>query len=195
MQGKLANAIKDQLSAEDLKLIKSYNFLTLKTFVYALNVSQDDIANADVIKAEYEEKLQAQVAIVCVKLEAEMMEMETDEKLEFLAEMLGLEVKQIPTLDGLIALAFKTLGLMYYFTTGEKETRAWTIPVGSTAPQAAGAIHTDFEKGFIKAEVVGYEPLLAAGSRAKVREKGQLRLEGKSYIVQDGDVMIFKFNV
>ena len=187
--------IKDQLSLEDLKLIKSYNFLTLKSFVYALNVSQDDIGRAEEIKKEFETKLNAPVAVVCVKLEAEMMEMENQEKLEFIAEMCGVEATKIPTLDDLIALAFKTLGLMYYFTTGEKETRAWTIPVNSTAPQAAGAIHTDFERGFIKAEVVSYDALIAAGSRGKAREKGVLRLEGKSYIVQDGDVMVFKFNV
>lgn len=92
-------------------------------------------------------------------------------------------------------MAFKQLGLMYYFTTGEKETRAWTIPLESTAPQAAGAIHSDFEKGFIKAEVIATEKLLEAGSRSKAKEKGLIRLEGKEYIVQDGDVIVFKFNV
>ena len=191
----LAHVLKDQFSVEDLKLIKSYNFLTLKPFIYALNVAQDDLAQAEVLKTELEEKLQAPVAIVCVKLEAEMMEMETEEKVAFLAEMLSLDSGKIPTLDGLIGLAFRTLGLMYYFTTGEKETRAWTIPLGSTAPQAAGAIHSDFERGFIKAEVVGYADLINCGSWVKAREKWLLRLEGKNYIVQDGDVMVFKFNV
>lgn len=195
LEGKLAHTIKDQFSVDDLKLIKSYNFLTLKSFIYALNISQDDIANAQALKEEFSAKLQAPVAVVCVKIEQEMMEMSTSEKLDFLAEMYSLEHTSIPTLDDLISLAFKTLGLMYYFTTGEKETKAWTIPLNSTAPQAAGAIHSDFERGFIKAEVVSYVELLSTGSRGKAREKGVLRLEGKNYIVQDGDVMIFKFNV
>lgn len=195
MSGNLAHTIRDQLSDEDLKLIKSYNFLTLKPFVYALNIAQDDIPQAESIKIEFEEKLQAPVAVVCVKIEEEMMEMSNEEKLEFISELVSVETSRIPTLDGLITLAFNTLGLMYYFTTGEKETRAWTIPLNSTAPQAAWAIHSDFERGFIKAEVVSYENLLSVGSRSKAREKWVLRLEGKSYIVQDGDVMVFKFNV
>lgn len=195
LDGKLAHTIRNQLSLEELKLIKSYNFLTMKPFIYALNVAQDDLAKAEELKAEFSAKLAAPVAIVCVKIEEEMMEMTTAEKVDFLAEMLAIEHTKIPTLDDLIGLAFKTLGLMYYFTTGEKETKAWTIPMGSTAPQAAGAIHSDFERGFIKAEVVGYADLLTAGSWSKTREKGLLRLEGKNYIVQDGDVMIFKFNV
>lgn len=194
--GQLANTIRDAFSAEELKLIKSYNFLTLKPFVYALNVAQEDICNAEALKAEYEAKLNAPVAIVCVKLESEMMSFSNEERAEFLTEMLEIQGgAHIPTLDDLIALAFKQLGLMYYFTTGEKETRAWTIPVDSTAPQAAGAIHTDFERGFIKAEVISTEKLLEAGSRSKAKEKGRIRLEGKDYIVQDGDVIVFKFNV
>lgn len=137
LEGKLAHTIKDQFSADDLKLLKSYNFLTFKSFIYALNISQDDIANAQSLKEEFSAKLQAPVAVVCVKIEQEMMEMSTPEKLDFLAEMYAMEHANIPTLDNLISLAFKTLGLMYYFTTGEKETKAWTIPIGSTAPQAA----------------------------------------------------------
>jgi GTP-binding protein YchF len=195
LEGKLAHTIRDQLSAEDLKLIKSYNFLTLKPFIYTLNIAPDDITNAETLKAQFETQLQAPVAVVCVKIEEEMMEMTTREKVDFLAEMLAVEHTKIPTLDDLITLAFKTLGLMYYFTTGEKETKAWTIPIGSTAPQAAGAIHSDFERGFIKAEVVSYTDLVTATTWTKAREKGFLRLEGKNYIVQDGDVMMFKFNV
>ncbi len=196
LEGKLANSLREELSEEEKKLIKSYNFLTLKPFVYALNISQEDLEHAENLKKEFEEKLQAPVAIVCVKLEAEMMDLSNEEKAEFLTELLELQPEiRIPTLDDLIGLAFKQLGLMYYFTTGEKETRAWTIPLDSTAPQAAGAIHTDFERGFIKAEVINTEKLLEAGSRAKAKEKGRIRLEGKEYIVQDGDVMIFKFNV
>lgn len=195
LEGRLANTLREEL-AEELKLIRSYNFLTLKPFVYALNISQEDIQNAEALKKEFEEKLQAPVAIVCVKIESEMMELSNEEKSEFLTELLELQQgAKIPTLDDLISLAFKQLGLMYYFTTGEKETKAWTIPLNSTAPQAAWAIHSDFERGFIKAEVINTEKLLESGSWAKAREKGLLRLEGKDYIVQDGDVMIFKFNV
>jgi len=195
MDWKLAHTVRDQFSAEDLKVLKSYNFLTLKPFIYALNVSQDDLVNAEAIKAEYSEKLHAPVAVVCVKIEEEMMNMSTEEKQEFMAEMLETQASQIPTLDDLIWLAFNTLWLMYYFTTWEKETKAWTIPQWSTAPQAAWAIHSDFERWFIKAEVVWYNDLVECGSRAKAREKWLLRLEWKSYIVQDWDVMIFKFNV
>ena len=137
-EGKLANSLRKELSDEELKLIKSYNFLTLKPFVYALNISQEDIQNAEALKNEFEEKLQAPVAIVCVKIESEMMELSNEEKSEFLTELLELQQGvRIPTLDDLIALAFQQLGLMYYFTTGEKETKAWTIPLDSTAPQAA----------------------------------------------------------
>ena len=162
-RGELANTIRSELNAEDLKLIRSYNFLTLKPFVYALNIAQEDLANADALKAEYEAKLNAPVAIVCVKLESEMMEFSAEERAEFINELLEISgEKKIPTLDDLISLAFNQLGLMYYFTTGEKETRAWTIPLNSTAPQAAGAIHSDFERGFIKAEVISTEKLLEA---------------------------------
>ena len=161
-----------------MKLIRSYNFLTLKPFVYALNIAQEDLANAEALKAEYEVKLNAPVAIVCVKLESEMMEFSPEERAEFINELLEISgEKKIPTLDDLISLAFNQLGLMYYFTTGEKETRAWTIPLNSTAPQAAGAIHSDFERGFIKAEVISTEKLLESGSRSAARDKGQIRLE------------------
>ena len=193
MEGKLANTL--QLSPEEIKLVKSYNFLTLKPIIYALNIAQEDIKNSEALKTEFEQKLNAPVAIICVKIEEEMMSMTTPEKINFLAELLEIENHKIPTLDDAILLAFNTLGLIYYFTTGEKESKARTIPLNSTAPQAAGAIHSDFERGFIKADVVSYDDLIAAGSRAKAREKGLLRQEGKSYIVKDGDVMIFKFNV
>ena len=196
LEGKLANTIRDELSDDDLKLIKSYNFLTLKPFIYALNISQEDIKNSEALKNEFEKKFNAPVAIVCVKLESEMMNFTNEEREEFLQELLEIQPDtKIPTLDDLISLAFNQLGLMYYFTTGEKETKAWTIPQGSTAPQAAGAIHSDFERGFIKAEVINTDVLLETGSWSKAREKWLLRLEWKDYIVQDWDVMIFKFNV
>ena len=191
LEWQLANTIRDEL-----KLIKSYNFLTLKPFIYALNISQEDIPNSESLKAEFEKKFNAPVAIVCVKLEAEMMNFTNEERDEFLQELLEIKPdSKIPTLDDLISLAFNQLWLMYYFTTWEKETKAWTIPQGSTAPQAAWAIHSDFERGFIKAEVINTDVLLESWSWAKAREKWLLRLEGKDYIVQDWDVMIFKFNV
>ena len=196
LEGKLANSIRDELSEEDLKLIKSYNFLTLKPFIYALNISQEDIVHAEQLKKEFEEKFNAPVAIVCVKLESEMMSFSNEERAEFLQELLEIhDWGTIPTLDDLIGLAFNQLWLMYYFTTWEKETKAWTIPIDSTAPHAAWAIHSDFERGFIKAEVINTEKLLEVWSWAKAREKWLLRLEWKDYIVQDWDVMIFKFNV
>lgn len=195
-EGKIAHIVKWDLTAEQWKLVKPYNFLTMKPFIYAINVSQEDIVDAESIKKEFEEKLHSPVAIVCAKLESEMMDFEWEERDEFIKELLEIEhIDNIPTLDDLISLAYNTLWLMYYFTTWEKESRAWAIPIGSTAPQAAWAIHTDFERGFIKAEVVKYKDLLEQWNWNKAKEKGLVKLEGKDYIVQDWDVMIFKFNV
>ncbi len=196
IQGKIAHNIKDKLTKDDEKLIKSYNFLTTKPIIYAINIGQDDIPYAHEIQNEFMVKLQAPVCIVCAKLESEMMDMGDTEKDEFIRELVSVDkVAHIPTLNDLIKLGFEKVGLMYYFTTGEKETRSWTTPIGSTAPQAAAAIHTDFEKGFIKAEVVKYDDLMVSGSWVKAKEKGLVKLEGKEYIVQDGDCIIFKFNV
>ena len=193
---KMANTVKSDLIPEQLSLIKSYNFLTLKSFVYAINISQEDLWNARQIQKEFEEKLDSPVAIVCAKLESEIMELEWEEKQEFIKELLSInDMEYIPTLDDLISLAYNRVGLMYYFTTGEKESRAWAIPIDSTAPQAAWAIHSDFEKWFIKAEVLKYENLIAHGSWNAAKEKWLVKLEWKDYIVQDGDIMIFKFNV
>ncbi|MFZ2151352.1 MAG: redox-regulated ATPase YchF [Candidatus Absconditicoccaceae bacterium] len=195
-QGKIAYSLRQDLSDEEMKLIKPYNFLTLKPFIYAINVSQEDLAMAHHITDEFILKLQSPVSVVSAKLESEMMDMSNQEKQEFITELLEIDkITHIPTLDDLISIAFNKVGLMYYFTTGEKETKAWTIPLDSTAPQAAGAIHSDFERGFIKADVVKYSDLLTVGSRSKARESGLLKMQGKDYIVQDGDVMIFKFNV
>ena len=130
-------------------------------------------------------------APACAAIEAEIAQLDADDRREFLAD-LGLEE---PGLDRVIRAAYQLLGLMTYFTAGEKEVRAWTIPVGSSAPQAAAVIHTDFEKGFIRAEVISYDDYIRYGSEAKVREAGKMRVEGKEYIVQDGDVMHFRFNV
>jgi ribosome-binding ATPase YchF (GTP1/OBG family) len=133
--------------------------------------------------------------VVCAKFEADMMWLSDEEREMFVEEMKwGNDIK-IPTLDDLISLAFDTVGLMYYFTTGEKETRAWTIKKWWTAPQAAGVIHGDFERGFIRAEAVTYEKFVEAGGRSGAREKWYLRSEGKDYVVQDGDVLLFRFNV
>lgn len=148
------------------------------------------MADAHAIQAEFTEKLGKPTAVVCARLEAEMIEMDAEER-EILLEEHG----DIPTLDDLIVLAFDTVGLMYYFTTGKKETRARTVKKGSTAPQAAAAIHQDFERGFIKAEVVNYDDLIAAGGWNESKEAGKLKLQGKDYIVQDGDVIVFKFSV
>lgn len=187
--------IFSQLSDDELSAIRSYNFLTAKQFIYVINIGQDDVPEAQHIKQEFEVKLWAPVAVVCAALESEMMEFSDGEKQEYL-EMLveKTQLSQIPTLDDLIGLAYKTLGMMYYFTTWEKETRAWSIPIWSTAPQAAWAIHTDFERGFIKAEVVNYTDFVETGGRTPAKEAGKLRLQGRDYVVQDADIIVFKFN-
>lgn len=193
---KLIYDIRETLTQEEKESIKSYNFLTDKSFIYIVNVGQDDLHRFHEIKEEFENKLHKPVAIVCAVLESEMMTLSPSERKEFLEMMIEkVDVDAIPTLDDMIALAFGKLGLMYYFTTGEKESRAWTIPIWSTAPQAAWVIHTDFERGFIKAEVVSYTNFVECGSWAKAKEKWLLKLQGKDYIVQDGDVIVFKFNV
>lgn len=194
-KGKMIHDLIHDWTHEQKTLIKPYNFLTAKPLLYALNISQHQLCNSQTIKEEFEQKLGKKVIIVCAKMESEMMEFTSEERAEFLNDIQLGTHHPLPTLDDLIKAAFDELGLIYYFTTGEKETRAWTIPKWSTAPQAAGAIHTDFEKWFIKAEVVHYTDFVEAGSRSKAREMGTLRLEGKEYIVQDGDVITFRFNV
>lgn len=190
MAGQAVYSIYHELSEEEKMLIKPYNLLTNKPFIYAVNVWIDDFNSIEKIQKEYAEKLQAPVAIVCAKLESEMLGFSAPEREEYLQGEFW--DTQMPVLDDLIALAYDAVWLMYYFTTGEKETRAWTIEKNSTAPVAAWAIHTDFQKKFIKAEVVSYDHFVEAGSRGVAREKWFLRLEGKEYIVQEGDVIIFK---
>jgi len=147
IEGKIAHNIKEKLTKDDEKLIKSYNFLTTKPIIYAINIGQDDIPFAHEIAQEFMVKLQSPVAIVCAKLESEMMDMSDEDRDEFIRELVSIDkVAHIPTLNDLIKLSFEKVGLMYYFTTGEDETKSRTIPIASTAPQAAGAIHTDFEK-------------------------------------------------
>jgi len=195
-EGKMAHILLDELSSDEIKMLKAYNLLTIKPVIYALNIGQEDIPQSKEIHALLSQKLTAPVAIVCAKIESELMDLEEEEKQAFISELLEIDqVDHIPRLGDLIALAFQTVGLMYYFTTWEKETKAWTVKVSSTAPQAAWVIHGDFERGFIKAEVVSYDQLIEAWSWSQAKAKGQVRLEGKDYIVQDGDVMIFKFNV
>ena len=173
------------------------NLLTNKPVIYAANVSEDDLAD-DGASNEYVQKVrtyaaehQSEVFVICAEIEAEISELDDDEKQEFL-EDLGLTESG---LDKLIEASYRTLGLMSFLTAGEDETRAWTIKMGTRAPQAAGKIHTDFERGFIKAEVVNYQDLLDCGSYSGAREKGLVRMEGKDYIVKDGDVILFRFNV
>ena len=195
MSGKLAIDLDADLSHEERDWIKWYNLLTYKPFIYTINIEQSDLIHADSLQAEYQSKLHKPVSIVSAKLESEIIDFSSAEKSEYISSLRNEPVWHIPTLDDTIKLWFETLGLMYYFTTGDKETRAWTIAQWSTAPIAAWAIHTDFTKGFIKAEVVNYEKFVQAGSWIKAKEAWFVKLEGKDYIVQDGDIIIFRFNV
>lgn len=191
LEGHLACTLP--LSEDEKMLIKPYHLLTMKPFIYAANISEDALADVRIedIRAELGLPNTLPVLPISAKLEAELLDLSVEEKTEFL-EALGIEKTG---LDTMISVAYETLGLMYYFTAGEKEVRAWTIHKGWKAPQAAGVIHTDFEKGFIKADVVAWKDLVELGGWSKARETGKVRLEGKEYMVQDGDVMLFKFNV
>jgi GTP-binding protein YchF len=184
------------LSGDELALVKSFGFLTLKPMLLVGNIAEADIADPGA-NPHYASLLQAAAGRgcpalpVCSRLEADIQELGADERPLFLAEA-GLEE---PGLDRLIHASFRLLGLQTYFTAGPKEVRAWTIPVGATAPQAAGVIHTDFEKGFIRAQVISYEDYLLLNGEQGAREAGRMRSEGKDYLVQDGDVVHFLFNV
>ena len=194
--GKLAITFETD-DEDEQAWLASYNLLTGKPVIFAANVSEDDLAD-DGASNDYVQKVRqyaqetgSGVFVICAKIEEEISELDDDEKGMFL-EDLGLKESG---LDKLIAASYELLGLMSFLTAGEKETRAWTIKIGTKAPQAAGKIHTDFERGFIKAEVVNYKDLLECGSLAAAREKGLVRMEGKEYVVQDGDVILFRFNV
>lgn len=181
---------------EELRLIYLYNLLTSKPILYAANISEDDIGSESENKAlqaliKHAETEGSEVITVCGKVESEISELENEEKQMFLEE-LGLKESG---LDKLIKASYKLLGLISFLTAGEKEVRAWTIKIGWKAPQAAGRIHTDFEKGFIKAAIVHYDTLVECGSLVAAKEKGLLRLEGKDYVMNDGDVVEFRFNV
>ncbi|GIO35287.1 ribosome-binding ATPase YchF [Paenibacillus antibioticophila] len=185
-----------ELSDEEKVIVRDLHLLTLKPVLYAANVAEDGVTDADNNPyvqqvREFAAAEQAEVVPISAKVEAEIAELEGEDKAMFLEE-LGLSASG---LDRLIQAAYRLLGLYTYFTAGVQEVRAWTIRKGTKAPAAAGVIHSDFERGFIRAEVVSYDDLVAAGSMNAARERGQLRLEGKEYVVQDGDVMHFRFNV
>ena len=195
-EGQLAITLETENEDEDAWLA-TYNLLTAKPVIYAANVAEDDIAddgaNNQYVQAvrEYAAKQNSEGFVICAQIEAEISELDEDERKMFL-EDLGLTESG---LEKLVRASYHLLGLMSFLTAGEDETRAWTIKIGTKAPQAAGKIHTDFERGFIKAEVVNYQDLLDCGSYAGAREKGLVRMEGKEYVVQDGDVILFRFNV
>ena len=195
-EGQLAITLETENEDEDAWLA-TYNLLTAKPVIYAANVAEDDIAddgaNNQYVQAvrEYAAKQNSEVFVICAQIEEEISELDEDERKMFL-EDLGLTESG---LEKLVRASYHLLGLMSFLTAGEDETRAWTIKIGTKAPQAAGKIHTDFERGFIKAEVVNYQDLLDCGSYAGARENGLVRMEGKEYVVQDGDVILFRFNV
>ncbi|MHA4964800.1 redox-regulated ATPase YchF [Bacillus subtilis] len=185
-----------EFTEEQQKLVKQLHLLTSKPILYVANVSEDEVAdpsgNENVAKIrEYAAGENAEVIVVCAKIESEIAELEGEEKQMFLEE-LGI---QESGLDQLIKASYSLLGLATYFTAGEQEVRAWTFKKGMKAPECAGIIHSDFERGFIRAETVAYEDLLAGGGMAGAKEAGKVRLEGKEYVVQDGDVIHFRFNI
>ena len=194
--GKLAKTF--ELEDEDEEnWFKEYNLLTAKPVIYAANVAEGDLADDGAENVFVQEvrnnaaKEKCEVFVICAQIEQEIAELDEEEKAMFLEE-LGLKESG---LEKLIKASYSLLGLISYLTSGEDETRAWTIKQGTKAPQAAGKIHSDFERGFIRAEVVNYQDLLDCGSLAAAKEKGLVGLEGKEYIVKDGDVILFRFNV
>lgn len=194
-EGKPARSL--ELSDEEEKIIKNFALLTLKPVIYVANVSEEDAHNNgqdnEMVKKvkEMAEKSNDETVVISCEIESEISELSEDEKQLFLKD-LGLDESG---LDKLIKSSYKLLGLISFLTTGEMESRAWTIKKGTKAPGAAGKIHTDMERGFIKADIISYEDLVSQGSMVAAREKGLIRSEGKDYIMQDGDVCVFKFNV
>ncbi len=190
-QGQMLRALT--LSENELEALAPFNFLTLKPLMYIANVSEDGFCNNPLLE-EVDAIAKEQHAIVvpiCAAIEAEIAELDDMEKADFLAEM----ALQEPGLNRVIRAGYELLSLQTYFTAGEKEVRAWRIPIGATAPQAAGKIHTDFEKGFIRAEVISFDDYIGCNGEQGAKEQGKWRLEGKDYIIHDGDVMHFRFNV
>ena len=193
-QGRSARTVS--LTEDEQAVAKNFFLLTTKPTIFAANVDENTLSNPDsnamvATVREIAAKEAAECVVICAQLEAELVELPPDERLDYL-QQLGVATSGV---DRLIKSAYHLLGLMSFLTAGEKEVRAWTIPQGTRAQNAAGTIHSDIERGFIRAEVVNYESLLAAGSYAAAREKGLLRLEGKDYIMQEGDVVHFRFNV
>ena len=195
--GKMAKSFDDINDEDEQQWLESYNLLTYKPVIFAANVAEDDLADDGASNAgvqavrEYAKKEDCEVFVVCAEIEQEIAELDDDEKSMFLEE-LGLKESG---LEKLIKASYSLLGLISYLTAGEPEVRAWTIKKGTKAPQAAGKIHSDFERGFICAEIVSYDDLMACGTYNAAKEKGLVRLEGKEYVVQDGDIILFRFNV
>lgn len=183
------------LTDDEKEILKSFSLLTAKPVIYVANISEDDIESGenDMSRAvaEYAHAEHSGIISLCARIEEELISLPKEERDDFKAE-LGIKESG---LEKLVKASYDLLGLMSYLTAGEKEVRAWTIKKGTKAPQAAGKIHTDFEKGFIKAEIVSYDDLVEAGSFLKAKEKGKVRMEGKEYVMQDGDVVLFRFNV
>jgi len=189
-------ARRQGLTAEELESVRDMNLLTLKPIMYVANVGEDEVgagvANTGVeIIRKYSREENSEVVVISARIESEIAELSEEESKAFLEE-LGLPESGLAQL---IKASYKLLGLMHFFTAGEPEVRAWTIRRGTKAPQAAGKIHTDIERGFIRAEIVNFDDLVACGSQNAAREKGLVRLEGKEYEMKDGDVVYFRFNV
>ena len=195
-EGKMASSYEPE-DEDEAKFIDSLYLLTEKPVIFAANVAEDDLADDGASNKyvqevrEHAESTHNGVFVISARIEEEIADLDDDEKAEYL-ETLGLKESG---LDKLIKASYDLLGLMSFLTAGEKETRAWTIKKGTKAPQAAGKIHSDFERGFIRAEVINYQNLLDCGSLSAAREKGLVRSEGKDYVVQDGDTILFRFNV
>ena len=195
--GKMAKSFDDINDEDEQQWLESYNLLTYKPVIFAANVAEDDLADDGASNAgvqavrEYAKREDCEVFVVCAEIEQEIAELDDDEKAMFL-EDLGLKESG---LEKLIKASYSLLGLISYLTAGEPEVRAWTIKKGTKAPQAAGKIHSDFERGFIRAEIVSYDDLMTCGTYNAAKEKGLVRLEGKDYVVQDGDIILFRFNV
>ena len=188
-------ARKLEFDEEELKIISGFRLITAKPIIYVANVSEEDIINGgnDYVQKvkDYAKNENSQTVMICAKIESELAELDLEEKTAFLKD-LGIEESG---LSSLIKSTYTLLGLATYFTVGSDEVKAWTFRKGMKAPECAGIIHTDFEKGFIRAEVMSYNDLIECGNELKVKEKGKMRLEGKEYIMQDGDICHFRFNV
>ena len=191
--GKPARIMLKGIAAEDLRILQGLNLLTSHPVLYVCNVAEKDAATGNEHTSAVEkmaEEQGARTVVISAAIEAEVAQLPDDEELEFLASM-GLDE---PGLDKLIRAGYELLNLITYFTAGPKETRAWTVHKGAKAPQAAGVIHTDFERGFIRAQTIAYNDFVALGGEVAAKEAGKARDEGKEYVVQDGDIMLFKFN-